>query len=58
MQMGSKFKFRTMKGRVGTAEVLNIVEGEAMPYLCRWYDANGKHYEWFSLNEFETVEML
>ncbi len=58
LEVGDKFAFVTRTGRMGYAEVLAVSNpvNPQYPYFLRWYDEHGKHYEWFDLDEFETLE--
>lgn len=38
---GDIFKFRSMRGREGTALVLEVREYAARPLYCRWVDSSG-----------------
>lgn len=58
LAVGTKFKFETQQGRKGTAEVMKVDPESDRPYHCKWWDASGKHYEWFSFNEFKTLEVV
>lgn len=50
---GDAFKFRSMRGREGTALVLEVREYAARPLYCRWVDSSGTvHTEDFHPNEF------
>lgn len=52
---GVRFAFETHGGRKGTAVVLctRTDINPSHPMKCEWHDANGKHYEWFGLQEFK-----
>jgi hypothetical protein len=58
LDVGDTFSFETWGGRRGVARVNCVDTQEFMrknPYHLVWSDPNGKHYEWFGLQEFKCL---
>jgi len=55
LRVGRTFTGVTLKGRViPLGKVIDYAGWRDAKYRVKWFDENGKHYEWFNLDDVEV----